>query len=280
MLPEHDALVIDEAHELEDILAASLGVEVSPGRLRALARCSPGGPRRRQAAGRSAGRTPPPPGTVEAVLARPPASRTCSPTARTGGSPPGLGGEIGEQVTLMVDRLERLGVELRRARGGLGRPATGAGAAPAQGGDAAQRCLRALLGVDRCREELAALSCRREATRSSGSPVAARPAMHSAPLDVSEVMSAQVFSADAGRDDERDAAARARRPHRRPAPRPRPSSTSAARSPTTTHGLLYCAVSLPDRRGPRPRRPSTTRSRRSCSPPAGGPLPCSRAAGP
>ena len=37
VLPEHDALVVDEAHELEDILAASLGVDLSPGRLRALA---------------------------------------------------------------------------------------------------------------------------------------------------------------------------------------------------------------------------------------------------
>ena len=37
--------------------------------------------------------------------------------------PPGLGGEIGEQVTLMVERLERLGVELRRGLRGLGRAA-------------------------------------------------------------------------------------------------------------------------------------------------------------
>ncbi|HEV8063883.1 MAG TPA: hypothetical protein VGP46_03585, partial [Acidimicrobiales bacterium] len=37
VLPEFDALVIDEAHELEDVLAASLGLDVSPGRLRALA---------------------------------------------------------------------------------------------------------------------------------------------------------------------------------------------------------------------------------------------------
>ena len=37
VLPEHEALIIDEAHELEDVLASSLGVEVSPGRLRAIA---------------------------------------------------------------------------------------------------------------------------------------------------------------------------------------------------------------------------------------------------
>ena len=37
ILPEHDALVVDEAHELEDVLAACLGADVSPGRFRGLA---------------------------------------------------------------------------------------------------------------------------------------------------------------------------------------------------------------------------------------------------
>ncbi len=49
VLPEHDALVVDEAHELEDVLAACLGVDVSPGRLRALAAAA------RSALGSSAG---------------------------------------------------------------------------------------------------------------------------------------------------------------------------------------------------------------------------------
>ena len=57
-----------------------------------------------------------------------------------------------------------------------------------------QRCLRALLGVERCREELA--SCiaagNEEVVWVTGG---IRPAMHSAPLDVSETMSTQVFSA-------------------------------------------------------------------------------------
>ena len=38
VLPEHDVVVFDEAHELEDVMAAGLGLEVGPGRLRALAR--------------------------------------------------------------------------------------------------------------------------------------------------------------------------------------------------------------------------------------------------
>lgn len=38
LLPPHDVIVFDEAHELEDIASASFGVELSPGRFSALAR--------------------------------------------------------------------------------------------------------------------------------------------------------------------------------------------------------------------------------------------------
>ena len=37
VLPDHDVVVFDEAHELEDIAAASLGMEITAGRFRALA---------------------------------------------------------------------------------------------------------------------------------------------------------------------------------------------------------------------------------------------------
>jgi len=37
VLPEHDVVVFDEAHELEEVMTATLGVEVTPGRFRALA---------------------------------------------------------------------------------------------------------------------------------------------------------------------------------------------------------------------------------------------------
>ena len=36
VLPDHDVAIFDEAHELEDIAAASLGLEITPGRFRAL----------------------------------------------------------------------------------------------------------------------------------------------------------------------------------------------------------------------------------------------------
>ncbi len=36
VLPEHDVVVFDEAHELEEVMTASLGVEITPGRFRSL----------------------------------------------------------------------------------------------------------------------------------------------------------------------------------------------------------------------------------------------------
>ncbi len=251
VLPEHDALVIDEAHELEDVLAASLGVDVSPGRLRALASAARGA---LTAAGRRAqrGDDTAPARAVEAVLGAAAGFEALLVGGEDHRLPAGLGGEIGEQVTLMVDRLERLGVELRRASGGSQEPGgatggQGGGASPG-GADAAQRCLRALLGVDRCREELAACIAagNDEVVWVTGG---VRPAMHSAPLDVSEAMSAQVFSAMpvvmTSATLPRGLAVRMGAPG---------DSTVEldVGSPFAyeAHGLLYCAVSLPDRRRP------------------------------
>ena len=42
ILPEHDVVVVDEAHETEDVLAGALGVTLTPGRVGAVARLTPG----------------------------------------------------------------------------------------------------------------------------------------------------------------------------------------------------------------------------------------------
>ena len=249
VLPEHEALVIDEAHELEDVLAASLGVDVSPGRLRALASAARGA---LTAAGRRAqrGDDTAPARAVEAVLGAAARFEELLADGEERRLPPGLGAEFGDHVSLMIDRLERLGVELRRGSegaGGHGGAAEGEGG-PGGGGDGAQRCLRALLGVDRCREELG--TC-----LSAGSDEVVwvtggmRPAMHSAPLDVSRVLSAQVFSEMpvvlTSATLPRGLAVRLGAPL---------ESTSEldVGSPFAykAHALLYCATSLPDRRRP------------------------------
>ncbi|MGA3351993.1 MAG: ATP-dependent DNA helicase [Acidimicrobiales bacterium] len=251
VLPEHDALVIDEAHELEDILAASLGVEVGPGRLRAIAataRAALVGAGRRAQRGEDAAAAR----AVEAVMAAATGFEELFGGAEDLRLPPGLGPEIAEQVTLTIERLERLGVELRRAADGSESAAGGSaqvGTSPGGGGrDAAQRCLRALLGVERCREELAACLAAGsdEVVWVSGG---ARPAMRSAPLDVRETMSAQVFSempvVMTSATLPRGLAARIGAPKEN-------TEELDVGSPFAykAHGLLYCAVSLPDRRRP------------------------------
>lgn len=42
VLPEHDVVIFDEAHELEDVMTAGLGVELTPGRVRATAQTARG----------------------------------------------------------------------------------------------------------------------------------------------------------------------------------------------------------------------------------------------
>ncbi len=42
VLPEHDVVIVDEAHETEDVLSAALGVMMTPGRVAAVARLAPG----------------------------------------------------------------------------------------------------------------------------------------------------------------------------------------------------------------------------------------------
>jgi len=251
VLPEHDSLIVDEAHELEDILAASLGVEVSPGRLRALASAARAalvstGRRAQRGEDTASARV------VEAVLAAAAGFEEVLEGLEDHRLPPGLGGEIGEQVALMVERLDRLSVELRRATDAFGGGGeAGAQGAPRQapsGGEGAQRCLRALLGVDRCREELG--TCLSAGTDevvwvSGGS----RPAMHSAPLDVSEIMSSQVFSkipvVMTSATLPRGLAARVGAPSKS-------TKELDVGSPFAykENGLLYCATSLPDRRRP------------------------------
>jgi ATP-dependent DNA helicase DinG len=49
VLPEHDILILDEAHEVEDIMTSGLGVELTPGRIRAVAQAARGLARREHA---------------------------------------------------------------------------------------------------------------------------------------------------------------------------------------------------------------------------------------
>ena len=214
VLPEYDALVVDEAHELEDVLAASLGVDVTPGRLRALAAAA-----RAAAGGAGAGGRARADAVVEDVLAvavRLEAALEAAPEARLAS---GLGPDVGPVVELASGRLQRLEAELRRASGPGAAPSppghppgartsgessgprtSGASSGPRTSGASsgrapsgvAERTLRVLLAVERCRQELD--RCLRagddEVVWVAGGE---RPALRSAPLEVRSVMSAGVF---------------------------------------------------------------------------------------
>jgi ATP-dependent DNA helicase DinG len=188
VLPEHDALIIDEAHELEDVLAASLGVDVSPGRLRAIATSAraalPASSERRSGPASGRGPTSSQPATVEDVMGAAIRLEEALAKYKDQRLPAGLGDGVGEAAKLAVARLARLEAELRKA----------ATPDPAKPGDSelAQRALRSQLGVERCREELE--SC----LTADGDEVVwvaggERPSLRSAPLDVSRILSAQVF---------------------------------------------------------------------------------------
>jgi ATP-dependent DNA helicase DinG len=225
VLPEYEALVVDEAHELEDTMADSLGVDLSPGRLRGTAAVA-----RAALSGSSEA-------LAEAVLET--ATRFELALGREVGHrlEVGLGSELGPVVRLVSERLRRLEEALRRATS----EATGSP-------HSQQPALRALLLTESCR--LAAEQCLAAGEETvlwveGGS----RTSLRSAPLDVSEFLSEQLFSK---------------------VPVVLTSATLAPGLPARlgaspdlareldvgspfdfrTNGLLYCAVGLPDRRAP------------------------------
>ena len=242
VLPEHDALIVDEAHELEDVLTASLGCSIGAGRVRALAataRAALGGSTRRRRSGAGADGD----GAVDQVMEA--ADRLERALGERAGERlrGGALGELGEAVTLLVGRIERLEAELHRAAGGA--KAEGAEGAS---GERGQRLTRALLVAGRLREQLGTLA------ELGDDEVAwveggARPTLEVAPVDVAPVLKEKVFGerpvvltsatvppglaarlgADQAQTEELDV-----------------GSPFAYQE----QALLYCAAHLPDRRRP------------------------------
>jgi ATP-dependent DNA helicase DinG len=261
VLPEHGALVVDEAHELEDVLAACLGVDVSPGRLRGIAvGARPGLETGGGAATESTSAPPRPrPGrrsrtaaggeAVEGVLAAAGRFEQALATAKDQRLPPGLGEEVGDAVRLTVTRLVQLERELRNVSGG------DAVDGAVSGGDGAQKALRSLLAVERCREELESclvagihktehLPKSEEVVWVTGGD---RQSLRSAPLDVSTFLGRQVFA------EVPVVLTSATLPpglaQRLGAPAANVTELDVG-SPFdyANHGLIYCAARLPDRR--------------------------------
>ncbi|MGO9196730.1 MAG: ATP-dependent DNA helicase [Acidimicrobiales bacterium] len=236
VLPEHDALVVDEAHELEDILAASLGVDVGPGRVRGIAAAA----RSALAAAGAKSTT-----AVDDVLdsaVRLERVLSATPEARL---PTGLGPELGDVVSVLVSRLQRLESQLRSSGSGAG---SGAGGGSALAPEVAQRALRSLLAVERCREELELCLAAEEDTVvwvAGGD----RRTLRSAPLDIRAQLAEHVFSE---MPVVLTSATLAPGLAERLGAPPADVIELDVGSPFDYEhrGLMYCAVKLPDRRRP------------------------------
>jgi ATP-dependent DNA helicase DinG len=226
VLPEHDVLVVDEAHALEDTLTDALGVTISPGRLRgvaAMARAAIGGSRRRssdtvvQALFDAADR-------LEEVMAACSGVRLVDP----------LAADLRGAIELARTRLQAL------------EGALGAGGAANDGAADAQPKVRATLASGRLREDIDRLVALRD-DDVSWVEESRRPAIRVAPIDVASLLAERLFSkstvvltsatitsgmgarlgADEERLDELDVGSPFDYEH---------------------HALLYCAAHLPDRR--------------------------------
>jgi len=262
VLPPHDALIVDEAHELEDVLAASLGREMSPIRLRGLAgmvRAGLGDRPRRDGSRRRETSASVADGLVEVAdrLER-------DLLALEGWRVPaeGLEGDpraakLAETIGLARTRLSSAERALRQASGSAGDRSLSGGAGSEQrpgsaGGsragesDAGQRALRALLATEAARADLERLD---HLDRDTVAFVrgGSYPALEVVALDVSGLLSEKVFGqmpvvltsatippglgkrlgADPGQTDELDV---------------------GSPFPYQSQALLYCAAHLPDRR--------------------------------
>jgi ATP-dependent DNA helicase DinG len=191
LLPEHDVLIVDEAHELEDVVAMALGRELSPGRLRGAAGSARAAFDNRSA-GTAPGRSLAARRVVDALfdaaerLERtliPLADRRLLPPSRAGKTPgaepvsPAATDELLAALARVDRALRRCGEELRRA----GTPGT-----------PSPPLTRALLAIQSWLEDLEAFAAVDE--HSVAYVVGGRrPSIRIASLDVSQVLARDVY---------------------------------------------------------------------------------------
>ncbi len=227
VLPDHDVVVFDEAHELEDVASAALGTEVGAGRLRALARqlrTALGGSSRAAQAGAAelANQVADAGDSLEAALV-PLRGRRLSPH---------LGDQLVDAVTLTAGRLDRAIAALREQALGD------------QGGDD-QAATRALLAATQLTSDLARVT---SPTPDQVAWVTEQPPLLKLALvDVGPLLAKCLW------DEVTAVLTSATVP---PALPVRLGLTNfdqldvGSPFPYPDHGLLYCATHLPDRRRP------------------------------
>ncbi|HLG93174.1 MAG TPA: ATP-dependent DNA helicase [Acidimicrobiales bacterium] len=225
VLPDHQAVVFDEAHELEDAASAALGVELSPGRLAALARAALPlvGPAGRRAAEELAEA-----GQALSAAAGPWRGRRLQP-----GSAP----QLDDALVAAQARLARVAALLRQ----------GSPSEPARA--------RALLGAAWLAADLERLAGPGEDHVAWVEGPDPAPVVRLAPLDVGRVLAErlwpQVGAVLTSATVPPGLAGRLGLPPERLDQLEVPSPF-----PYATHALLYCAAHLPDRRRPEAEGPA------------------------
>jgi ATP-dependent DNA helicase DinG len=157
VLPEHDVVVFDEAHQLEEVMTSSLGVEVTPGRIRSFAAAARPLVEQRDVQALE---------TLVALgdqLGTLLADRVGTRVLRSGGAGAGPGddggdGELAELVVRAADLARRVTDALRR--GGLPHSLLGSGGGTLEDVDRASRKTRALTTATHLSEDLQRLVAR------------------------------------------------------------------------------------------------------------------------
>jgi ATP-dependent DNA helicase DinG len=215
VLPDHDVVIFDEAHELEDVAASNLGLELSAGRFRAMARLA--GPLANASVVdelESAGML------FESALADWRGQRL----------PADLGDRLGAVVALADERARRLVASVRTSDGDEARKA------------------RAMQAGGHLVGDLAVVAAVKEGNVAWVEGPVHSPVLKVAPIDVSAVLASQLWG-------ERTAVlTSATIPPNLVARLGLPPETDVldvgSPFPYQEHGLLYCARHLPDPRDP------------------------------
>jgi ATP-dependent DNA helicase DinG len=191
VLPEHDVVVLDEAHAVEDVISEALGVEITPGRLRAVAQAGRG--LVRSDSGRAADGVAEVADRLEAVLA-PLAGRRVLRPAQTG-TPKGdvESEELAAVLELARGRLDLLAGALRRAESeAAGEPAGAKGADLDEGA----RRNRALLALGQLSEEvwrIATPGDEQVAWVEASGPLGRFPTLRAAPIEVGPLLAQRLW---------------------------------------------------------------------------------------
>lgn len=191
VLPDHDVVVFDEAHAVEDVMTEGLGLELAPGRLRAAAQGGRGlllaeegalADGLLEAADR-----------LDAVLAPLVGRRVLhdGPTGNTPVESTAAHGELRAILDLAAGRVSALASALRRATNRLD-----AGAHAGGDADAASRRTRAVLSASRLLDDLAELrqlGPDQVAWVEASSPGGRGRMLRAAPVEVGELLAEQLW---------------------------------------------------------------------------------------